>query len=613
MLDKKRHDESKPIVAHIATVPLSFKYLLLNQLKELVAGGYQVVAISSPGPEVALVKGENIPHFAVTITRRITPLKDMVSLWQLFRLLRRNNFHIVHTHNPKPGFLGQVAARLAGTPVVVNTIHGFYFTNHTHPMLRWMFILMEKVAASCSDVIWSQNEEDIETAVRERICPANKIRYLGNGIDLNRFDRTRISGHTIRQKKAALHILTKSPVVGFVGRLVTEKGVHELMQAALLVRQALPDVRFLIVGATDSEKRDAITPQIVYQYDLEINCIFTGQRDDMPELYALMDVFVLPSHREGLPRAPMEASAMQVPCVVTDVRGCREVVFHERNGLVVPLQDVDALGQAIIRLLQDKKLAQQLGKNGRQIAEEQFDEQEVFTKIKAEYVRLLRQKGLPLPQPSWTETSPLASMNTLNSNLPKRLFDLFASALMLLMFSPLLILLTLLIRFSLGSPVFFRQQRPGLNGRSFTLIKFRTMTDKRDAAGNLLPDGQRLTKFGRFLRAASLDELPELWNVLQGEMSLVGPRPLLMHYLPLYTPEQMRRHAVRPGITGWAQVNGRNALTWEEKFALDLWYVDNHTLWLDLKILCLTLFQIVKRDGINQPGQATMKPFEGSS
>jgi sugar transferase EpsL len=182
----------------------------------------------------------------------------------------------------------------------------------------------------------------------------------------------------------------------------------------------------------------------------------------------------------------------------------------------------------------------------------------------------------------------------------------------LLLFSPLLGLLALLVRIRLGSPIFFRQQRPGLHGRPFTLIKFRTMTDLRDTQGNLLPDVERLTKFGKFLRATSLDELPELWNVLKGEMSLVGPRPLLMQYLPLYTTEQTRRHEVRPGITGWAQVNGRNALTWEEKFALDVWYVDNYTLWLDLKIIFLTLLKIVKRDGINQPGAATMQAFTGS-
>lgn len=193
----------------------------------------------------------------------------------------------------------------------------------------------------------------------------------------------------------------------------------------------------------------------------------------------------------------------------------------------------------------------------------------------------------------------------------KRLFDFTVAALALLLLSPLLGLLALLVRLKLGSPVLFRQQRPGLHGKPFTLSKFRTMTDKRDAQGNLLPDAERLTNFGKFLRASSLDELPELWNVLKGEMSLVGPRPLLMQYLPLYTPEQARRHVVRPGITGWAQVNGRNALTWEEKFALDVWYVDNHTFWLDLKIILLTLRKIVKRDGINQPGAATMEEFRG--
>jgi lipopolysaccharide/colanic/teichoic acid biosynthesis glycosyltransferase len=197
--------------------------------------------------------------------------------------------------------------------------------------------------------------------------------------------------------------------------------------------------------------------------------------------------------------------------------------------------------------------------------------------------------------------------------MAKRLSDILVSALVSLLLSPLLGLLALLVRLKCGSPVLFRQQRPGLNGRPFTLVKFRTMNDKRDAQGNLLPDAERLTKFGKFLRASSLDELPELWNVLKGEMSLVGPRPLLMQYLPLYTPEQARRHEVRPGITGWAQVNGRNALTWEEKFTLDVWYVDNHTLWLDVKIILLTLLKIVKREDINQSGQATMTPFEGSS
>lgn len=177
---------------------------------------------------------------------------------------------------------------------------------------------------------------------------------------------------------------------------------------------------------------------------------------------------------------------------------------------------------------------------------------------------------------------------------------------------PVLAVTALVVRARLGSPVLFRQQRPGLQARAFTMVKFRTMTDARDAQGRLLPDAERLTAFGRFLRASSLDELPELWNVLKGDMSLVGPRPLLMQYLDRYTPEQARRHEVRPGITGFAQVNGRNALGWEEKFALDVHYVDHQSLGLDAKILALTVWNVVSRDGISQPGQATAQEFMGS-
>lgn len=195
----------------------------------------------------------------------------------------------------------------------------------------------------------------------------------------------------------------------------------------------------------------------------------------------------------------------------------------------------------------------------------------------------------------------------------KRLIDLVVSAVALIVLAPVLVLVAVLVRVTLGAPVLFRQQRPGLHGQPFTLYKFRTMTDARDAQGRLLPDAQRLTRFGRFLRSTSLDELPELFNVLKGEMSLVGPRPLLMEYLERYTPEQMRRHAVRPGITGWAQINGRNALSWEQKFALDVWYVDHRSFWLDMKILALTLWKIIKREGISQPGQATMEEFRGSN
>ena len=191
----------------------------------------------------------------------------------------------------------------------------------------------------------------------------------------------------------------------------------------------------------------------------------------------------------------------------------------------------------------------------------------------------------------------------------KRLLDIAIALPATLLLSPAMAAIAILVRAKLGRPVLFRQQRPGLHGQPFSILKFRTMTNSRDTAGNLLPDGERLMPLGEFLRRSSLDELPGLLNVLRGEMSLVGPRPLLMQYLDRYTATQARRHEVRPGMTGWAQVNGRNALTWEQKFELDVWYVDHQSLWLDLKIICRTVWKTLKREGISQPGRATMEEF----
>ena len=195
----------------------------------------------------------------------------------------------------------------------------------------------------------------------------------------------------------------------------------------------------------------------------------------------------------------------------------------------------------------------------------------------------------------------------------KRSLDFLLSLIALVALSPVLLMLSIVVRMRLGSPLLFKQIRPGHRGRPFQLVKFRTMTDEKDIHGDLLPDNVRMPAFGRFLRSSSLDELPELWNVLKGDMSLVGPRPLLMEYLDLYSEEQSRRHEVRPGITGWAQVNGRNALSWEEKFALDVWYVDNRTMWLDIKILLMTVVKVFKREGVSHDGHATMEEFKGSS
>ena len=218
----------------------------------------------------------------------------------------------------------------------------------------------------------------------------------------------------------------------------------------------------------------------------------------------------------------------------------------------------------------------------------------------------------------WAFLLPPEQVDTAKAFMPryrhlKALADRLAALLALLLLSPLLVVVVLLVRWRLGAPVLFRQQRPGYRGRPFWLLKFRTMTNARDGSGSLLPDAQRLTPLGRWLRATSIDELPELINILHGEMSFIGPRPLLMAYLPLYSTEQARRQDVKPGFSGWAQINGRNALSWEDKFCLDVWYVDHQSFWLDVRIFLLTIWKVIRREGISAAGEATMAPFTGTA
>lgn len=386
-------------IAHITTVDTSLRYLLLNQLHSIQHAGYEVVGISSSGLEVPVIEATGIRHISVSMTRKLTPFQDLQALLQFYRIFRSERFTIVHTHTPKPGFLGQIAARMAGVPIIVNTLHGFYFHDYMDPALRRFYITLEKIAARCSDVILSQNREDIETAIHEGICLPEKIKHLGNGIDVRRFDSANLSPQDITRKRLEVGLPNGSRVVGFVGRLVREKGLLELFAAARIMRERVPDVRLLIIGPVDSQKPDALMPDVAREYGVADICHFLGMRQDMPELYAVMDVFVLPSHREGFPRAPMEASAMKVPSIVTDIRGCREVVEHGRNGLLVPLGDVQTLADAILELLIDREKAWRMGEEGRHIALERFDERIVFEKVKAEYARLLQEKGLAVPKP----------------------------------------------------------------------------------------------------------------------------------------------------------------------------------------------------------------------
>jgi len=584
----------RPRVVHVTTVDMSVRHLLLNQLLWLRDAGFEVAAASAAGPDLEPVRRAGVPHFAVPFTRRMTPLADLAAFFTLWRLFRREHFTIVHTHQVKAAMFAQLAARLAGVPLVVNTVHGFYFHDNTPPVKRAAWVLLERGLARLSHALLSQNREDVETAVREGICAPGKIEHIGNGIDVRRFDRAVVDPARLDATRRELGLAPDAQVVGFVGRLVVEKGVLELFDAVRLLRRRFPRVRLLMIGPVDSDRADAIQPATADTYGIGDITVFSGYRHDTPELYALMHVCVLPSHREGMPRSPMEAASMGVPCVATAIRGCREVVRDGETGWLVPVNDAPALADAIGRILGDAPAAGRMSVRARSIACEYFDERLVFERVRAAYDRLLQRR--PGVSPAGI----------------KRAADVAIAGVLLLVLLPVLAVIAAAVRIALGSPVLFRQMRPGLHGRPFELLKFRTLRDARGSDGEMLPDAQRMTRLGRWLRRSSLDELPELLNVLKGDMSLVGPRPLLMQYLGRYTAHQARRHEVPPGITGLAQVSGRNRLSWEERFDLDVWYVDHRSLWLDVRILLRTVLKVILGEGVTQPGQETAAEFMGS-
>ena len=394
-------------VAHVTTVATSLHGLLLNQMKSIQSKGYEVVGISSPGEEVSLLEAAGIRHVGIRMSRKVTPLLDLVSLARLYLVMRQEAFTIVHTHTPKAGLLGQVAARFAGVPIVVNTVHGFYIHDLMHPILRRFYISLERIAARCSDVILSQNHEDVETASSVGICLPEKIKHLGNGIDLSIFNRDRVKIGDIRRKRQQLGIPDDTKVVGFVGRLAGKrKGFIDFLKACQRVATHCPNVRFLIIGDADVGKADAVGPSTAKDYGVSDQCLFLGLRPnaELPNLYAVMDLLVLPSLFEGMPRVVIEAAAMGVPAVVTNVKGNREVVEHGRNGLLVPLGDPQALADAIIDLLTNPEKAKCMGEEAYRMARERFDERVVFEKVSNEYSRLLAEKDLRVPVSNLTAT-----------------------------------------------------------------------------------------------------------------------------------------------------------------------------------------------------------------
>lgn len=380
-------------VAHVASIDLTHRFLLLGQLRRLRDEGMEVTAISAPGPWVADLEAEGIRHLPWTgITRAWGLGADVRAFRELLRIFRRERFHVVHAHNPKPGIMARLAARMAGVPCVLNTVHGLYATPQDAFLKRLLVMGSEGFAARFSDAELYQSVEDLDWARRLHVAPRSRSELLGNGADLARFDPDRFSPEGIQGLREELGIPPGAIVVGSVGRLVAEKGFREFFEAAILVQRRHPGVCFLVVGGSEPEKADALTEREIGAARAHV--LFTGWRDDVDDLMALMDIFVLASWREGVPRSAIEAASLAKAIVATDIRGCREVIRHRQEGLLVPPRDPQRLAAAIGTLVTDPTLRERLGSAARTRALARFDERRVAQTVVDRTFDVLYRRGI---------------------------------------------------------------------------------------------------------------------------------------------------------------------------------------------------------------------------
>ena len=376
----------KPKICFVVAADITLKFLLISELKFFKQKGYEVFVVCSPGKWLKDIRQGGFVVKEISIERKIfTPFSDLVSFVKLLFYFRKEQFDVVLTFTPKPGLLGQLAAKMANVAVIINTIFGYYFHENTPPLKKAFFIFIEKVAAKCSSFIFFRNQEDFETAKKESIGIDTKKEYIGDGINLEKFSPARFSPEFVLEKKNGLSIAADAAVIGIVARLVKEKGYVELFAAFKTLREQFPKAVLLVVGPTDLQKEDSINPDNFKGK----NVIFLGERTDVDELYPVMDIFVLPSYREGFPHSVMEASAMALPVITTDVRGCRNAINPNVTGLIVPPKNSQALAQALTHLLSNPQLAKTLGAAGRQKAEKDFDKNNLLQKMEIKIKELL--------------------------------------------------------------------------------------------------------------------------------------------------------------------------------------------------------------------------------
>ncbi len=486
------------------------------------------------------------------------------------------------------------AGRLAGIPTRVHTFTGQVWATASG-LTRRLLKLADQLTAFCATQVLTDSTSQLKFLIDEDVVGISKCRVLENGsisgVDVSRFRPDATARRRVRDKAS---IQEDALVFLFVGRLNKDKGVLDLAEAFEHVAARTGNAYLVCVGP-DEDTMEARIRSICSSCEARLR--FVGSTCFPEQYMAAADVICLPSYREGFGSVVIEAAATGIPAIASRIYGLTDAVQDGVTGCLHQPGNWQELADAMGSLAANHALREQLGRKARERAITDFAVQRLTEALLAFYSEQLA-----------VEVSPATSFGQMS----KRAFDLLVGSVALVVLSPLLAAIAIVIRIVIGSTVLFRQSRPGLHGQLFTCLKFRTMKETRDNSGQLLPDGERLTPFGQFLRSTSLDELPELINVIRGEMSLVGPRPLLPQYLDRYTPEtNATAPQVRPGITGWAQINGRNTLDWSQKFALDLLYVDHQSFALDLRILAKTVWRVFRRDGIARPGHTTVPEFLG--
>ena len=598
-----RGDRAEALKRRICVVvasEMTVRAFLVRQLRAMQSEYDLTVVVNTANVDLLHELGIEGRLAAIAIERRVSIRRDLAALWSLFRLLRSGQFDLVHSLTPKAGLLGMAAAWMARVPIRIHTFTGQVWATRRGAS-RWFLRLCDLLIARMATDTLADSPSQREFLVCEGIASTSAIGVLGKGsvggVDLATFKPDSAVRNAMRTH---LGVQSAEVLLLFVGRLTRDKGVLDLASAFRSVADQHSEVRLVVVGPDEESLRPAMSSAC----GAHVNRVQFFEHTDRPQDFmAAADVLCLPSYREGIGVVIIEAAACGVPAVASRIYGIVDAIEEGRTGLLHPAGDVAALTTELLRIARDGELRQSLGSAARLRTEREFSVDRMVAAHLSFYSEALNR----------AEThNDVKVRRSWYRRFGKRWFDLTVASFALLLLLPLFVIVSAIVRLTLGRPVLFRQRRPGLDGRPFTLVKFRSLTDRYDGQGRPFPDADRLTRVGRVLRGSSLDELPELWNVLKGDMSLVGPRPLLMEYLPRYSPRQARRHAVKPGMTGLAQVSGRNALLWEERFELDLFYAAHISLWLDLGILARTAWQVMAGRGISQPGHATAQEFRGA-